>query len=89
MLWTRGLIGAARQIETVEPKEELVPQPHKMWNNCAKKGTVSPVTNKATSLGTVQISPPITNKTNKRRIPKPDKLILMNMKLLMRKIMKS
>ena len=50
-----------------------------MWNNCAKKGAVSPATNRDTSPKIAQINPLITNQPIKRsrRTLKPVKLILM------------
>ena len=91
MPWTHGLIGTGWQIETTKPKEELAPQPQKMWINCAKKDTVSHATNKATSLGIAQINPLITNQPTKRsrKTPKPVKLILIMSRLQMRKIMEA
>ena len=89
MPWTQGLIGIVWQIETTKPKEELAPQPQKMWSNCKKKGAVSPVTNKDTSPRIAQINPPIPNQPTQRsrRTPKPIKLVLMMIKLWKRKIM--
>ena len=61
-----------------------------MWSNCAKKDTVSPVTNKATSLEIAQINLQIASQPIRRRkAPKPNKPRLMNMKLLMKKIMEA
>ena len=64
MLWTRGLIGTVWQIKTTEPREELAPQPQKMWNNSAQKAAVSPVTSRATFLGIAQIDPWTIKPTN-------------------------
>ena len=88
MLWIQGLIETDRPIEIAEPKEGLAPLPQKMWNNCAKKGAVSFVTNKATSPEIARINPLITNQPirRSRRTLKPTKLILM-IKLLTKKIM--
>ena len=90
-LWTHGLIGTVWQIETAGPKEELVPQPQKMWNNCAKKGAASHAINKATSLGISWTNPLITNQPTKRsrKTLEPVKLILMMIKLQMKKIMEA
>ena len=84
---TPKLIGTVRQIETVEPKEGLAPQPQKMLINSTQKAAVSPATNRVTSLGiawinlrTIKPTKPI---SRKRKL-KPAKQPLL-MKLLMKK----
>ena len=88
MLWIHELIGTVWQIETAEPKEGLVPQPQKMLISSAQKATVSPATNRVTSLGIARINPQTkpTNPLSKRRKLKPTKPSLKTKKLLMKKV---
>ena len=64
MPWTCGLIGTVRKIETAKPKEGLAPQPQRMLINSVQKATVSPATNRVTSLGIARINPQTIKPTN-------------------------